>query len=430
MKSEIFKKYAFSASAAILSIFTLFGQTTREEVLSDLNRTGGVYYAYPVTENKLITPAPKGYKPFYISHYGRHGSRYLISDRDYKSVASLLHRAHDANALTPLGEDVMMRLDSLIKETHLRAGDLTPLGVRQHKGIADRMAKAYPEVFAGNAEVSARSTLVVRCVLSMDAFCERLKEINPNLNITRESSQRYMDYLCHHSEESNQWRDDPRNYKEEYRKFEASHTHPDRLVNSIFSDPEFITKNVNPHDFMWGMYWIASGMQDCETQLSFYDLFLPDELFDLWQCFNYRFYAGDGNYAGSDELIISNADPLIRNIISSADDAILCDRPSATLRFGHDGNLIPLVARLHLENCDLKESNPENFYKVFSDWKIAPMAGNLQMIFFRDPKNPEKEVLVKFMLNEEEKRIPIPTDNFPFYKWNEVKHFYENEILK
>ena len=94
-----------------------YSQTTKEEVLSDLNRTGGVYYAYPVTESKN-TPAPKGYEPFYISHYGRHGSRYLISDNDYKWVSNLLHKGFEAEALTPLGVDVMNRIDSLLVETN------------------------------------------------------------------------------------------------------------------------------------------------------------------------------------------------------------------------------------------------------------------------------------------------------------------------
>lgn len=418
-------KYLSSLFILLTGISTALAQTTKEEVLSDLNRTGGVYYAYPVSESNN-SPAPKGFKPFYISHYGRHGSRYLISDNDYKWVAGLLHEADKAGALTPLGTDVMNRIDSLMVETNLRGGDLSPLGERQHKGIAERMYKAYPEVFEGNKNVSARSTLVVRCVLSMAAFCERLKELNPALDIAKESSQRNMDYLCYHSPESNAWRDDKRNYKEEYRKFEESHTSPDRLVNSIFSDEKFVSKNVNPHDFMWGMYWIASGMQDTETNLSFYDVFTPDELFDLWQCFNYRFYAGDGNYPGSNGLIISNAKPLLSNIISSADAAIAGTGEAATLRFGHDGNLIPLVALMQIEDCDLQEENPENFYKAFSDWKIAPMAGNLQMIFFRDPKHPEKEVLVKFMLNEEEKHIPVETDTFPFYPWSKVREFYTN----
>ncbi|MDE5957150.1 MAG: histidine phosphatase family protein, partial [Muribaculaceae bacterium] len=322
---------------------SLPAQSTKEETLSDLNRTGGVYYAYPVTESHN-TPAPKGYEPFYVSHYGRHGSRYLISDSDYRSVADKLHEADRAGALTPLGRDVMQRVDSVMVETSLRGGDLSPLGVRQHRDIAERMYRAYPQVFRDGTDISARSTLVVRCVLSMDAFCERLKELNPKLDITRESSQRYMGYLCHHSDESNAWRDDPRNFKEEYRKFEQSHTNPGRLVASIFSDPKFVARNVNPHDFMWGLYWIASGMQDIETELDFYDLFTADELYDLYQCFNYRFYASDGNYAPAEGLLINNAAPLLQNIIDSADAAIAAGKPTATLRFGHDGNVIPLVA--------------------------------------------------------------------------------------
>ncbi|MDE6810783.1 MAG: histidine phosphatase family protein, partial [Muribaculaceae bacterium] len=363
-------------------------------MFEDLNRTGGVYYAYPVTSSHN-TPVPEDYEPFYISHYGRHGSRYLISDRDYESVSEVLHDADRHGVLTSLGHDVMLRLDSVMKETHLRGGDLTPLGVRQHKGIAKRMMTSFPEVFKGNRPVSARSTLVVRCVLSMAAFCDQLKEMNPCLDITRESSQRYMPYLCYHSDESNAWRDDPKNYKRAYKKFEQEHVKPERLLSSLISDPQFIRDMVDPDNFMWNMYYIASGMQDIETDIDFYDIFTPEELFDMWQCFNYRFYVGDGNYPGSKGLIISNAKPLLKNILDSAQEVIDGDSPdAATLRFGHDGNLIPLAALMHLENSDLQESDPEEFYKSFAEWKIAPMAGNLQMIFFRNKKQPD-DILVK-----------------------------------
>ena len=39
-----------------------FAQSTREAILEDIARTGGVYYAYPVKE-AIATPPPKGYKP-------------------------------------------------------------------------------------------------------------------------------------------------------------------------------------------------------------------------------------------------------------------------------------------------------------------------------------------------------------------------------
>ncbi len=413
--------------AAITMLFPLVfnAQTTKEEVTANLDKAGGVYFAYPVSTSQNTAP-PKGYKPFYISHYGRHGSRYLISDNDYKWVADLMHKAYRHNALTPLGVDVMNRLDSLMVETDGRGGDLSPLGVRQHRGIAERMFNSYPEVFKDNSQISARSTIVVRCVLSMDAFCERLKELNPKLKTTRESSNRYMNYLNYHSDESNAYTS--KEWKEQYRKFEESHVRPHRLINSLFSDPLFIETEVMPQDLMWALYYIAAGMQDVETELSFYDIFTPDELYDMWQCFNYRFYVCDSNFAGNRGLVLANAKPLLRNIIDSADKAIANNEPSATLRFGHDGNLIPLAGILRLKDCYNSVSRPEDFPSAFADFKIAPMAGNIQMVFFRRSGKPD-DVLVKFMLNERETSIPVHTDQFPFYKWNDVKNFYLTEVL-
>lgn len=413
---------------AFASAFMAFGamsQTTAEEVLGNPDKAGGVYYAYPVTE-RHDTPAPKGYKPFYISHYGRHGSRYLISDNDYTRVADMLHAADKAGALSPLGRDVMQRVDSVMVETRGRGGDLTPLGVRQHRGIAERMYKACPEVFEGETPVSARSTTVIRCVLSMDAFCERLKELNPKLKTTRESSGRYMDYLNYHSPESNAYTGG-QEWREEFRKFEREHINSDRLAASLISDPVYLRKHVNPDELMLGLYWIAVGMQDIETELDFYDIFTPQELFDLFQINNYHFYVCDHNYPGNKGLVVGNASNLLRNIIETADEAIATGDNSVTLRFGHDGNLIPLSAILQLEGCTGETEVPEDIYKVFSTFRIAPMAGNVQMIFYRKPggkKGSEDDVLVKFMLNEQETSIPVSTDQWPFYRWSDVKAFY------
>lgn len=404
----------------------MFAQTSREEVYDNIQKAGGVYYAYPTTVS-VNTPAPKGYKPFYISHYGRHGSRYLISDRDYEWVINSLRKADKAGALSDTGKSVLLRLDTVWNEVEGRGGDLSPLGVRQHRGIAERMIKNYPEVFKNNSKISARSTIVVRCVLSMDAFCERLKEINPTLDITRESSNRYMKYLNYHGDESNKFTGDKGPWREEYRKFESEHTNPQRMMSVLFNDANYVRKNVNPEDLMWGLYWIAVGMQDIETPISFYDIFTPDELFDLWQCVNYRFYVCDANYKGNNGLVVGNAANLLENIIESADKAIADGDEAATLRFGHDGNLLPLTSILRLDGCYESIDNPENFYQVFSDFKIAPMAGNLQMIFYKNPKGGD--VLVKFLLNEQEKSIPVATDKFPYYNWNDVKNFYQNQIL-
>jgi len=422
-------KFLFPIYFLLTVCLPSWGQTSKEELFATIEKTGSVYWAYPL-DFKVQTKAPEGYHPFYISHYGRHGSRYLISDQDYRWVIDLLEKGHQKGALSDLGESAYQRLLQVWKEVEGHGGDLTPLGVRQHRGIAERMFTNFPEAFKGKRFISARSTIVLRCAMSMVAFGDRLKELNPKLSISYEASQKYMDYLNFHTPESNRFassQDGP--WVEEYRKFEEAHTHPQRLIKALFKDSLFVVKNVNPQKVMWGLYWIASDMQDIETPISFYDLFEPQELFDLWQCINYRFYAGDSNHADGKGLVIANAKPLLKNILDSADKAIEKDGTAATLRFGHDGNLIPLLALMQIENYDVSVDNPNELYKVWSDFKAVPMAGNLQLIFFRKETGrgagKADDILVKFLQNENEVHIPVQTNSFPYYKWKDVKAFYK-----
>lgn len=413
--------------AVVLAIFCLGvkAQTTFEEIRADLNKAGGVYLAYPTVETKQ-TPAPKGYKPFYVSHYGRHGSRYLLSDRDYQWIIQLMEKAETVNGLTPLGHDVLKRLNMVWEEAQGRAGDLTPLGVRQHQGIAERMSKNFPEVFRGKRHVSARSTVVYRCAMSMVAFGDRLKQLNPQLDMSYEMSEKYMSYLNYHSARSNAFTHGKKGpWVEEYRKFEEAQVHPDRLVSTLFSNADFIRCEVNPSELMWGLYWIAVDMQDMETPVSFFDLFTAKEMFDLWQCVNYRFYMGNANPLASNGIVMANAKSLVENILESADAAIKDRSIAATLRFGHDGNVIPLLALLQIENFDVAVAGPAEVYKHWCDFKATPMASNVQIVFF---ENKAGDILVKFMHNEKEVHVPVKTDQWPFYHWNDVKEYYQKRL--
>ena len=413
--------------AVVLAIFCLGvkAQTTFEEISADLNKAGGVYLAYPTVETKQ-TPAPKGYKPFYVSHYGRHGSRYLLSDRDYQWIIQLMEKAETVNGLTPLGHDVLKRLNMVWEEAQGRAGDLTPLGVRQHQGIAERMSKNFPEVFRGKRHVSARSTVVYRCAMSMVAFGDRLKQLNPQLDMSYEMSEKYMSYLNYHSARSNAFTHGKKGpWVEEYRKFEEAQVHPDRLVSALFSNADFIRCEVNPSELMWGLYWIAVDMQDMETPVSFFDLFTAKEMFDLWQCVNYRFYMGNANPLASNGIVMANAKSLVENILESADAAIKDRSIAATLRFGHDGNVIPLLALLQIENFDVAVAGPAEVYKHWCDFKATPMASNVQIVFF---ENKAGDILVKFMHNENEVHVPVKTDQWPFYHWNDVKEYYQKRL--
>ena len=80
----------FILSALFASVVS--AQNVREELKQNMFKAGSNYYAYPDPQTKL-TPAPKGMKPFYISTYARHGSRFLIKGREYEQPYQLMLKA-------------------------------------------------------------------------------------------------------------------------------------------------------------------------------------------------------------------------------------------------------------------------------------------------------------------------------------------------
>ena len=96
VKFFAFGFFLFSSSISV-------AQTSREELSAVKEKAGGNYYAYPTPSGKL-TPAPDGYIPFYISHYGRHGSRNMIDAIDSKEAREILRQAESDGKLTKLGK--------------------------------------------------------------------------------------------------------------------------------------------------------------------------------------------------------------------------------------------------------------------------------------------------------------------------------------
>ena len=248
----------------VLCFATLQAQTTKEEMLANLKKTGGNNMAY-LTDFKPQTPAPKGYKPFYISHYGRHGSRYHYSGFDYIMLQRMMNSAFEANALTEAGKDLKNRVDRLCDDGINRAGDLTQTGFNQHQGIAERMVNSFPEVFADNANIVVKSSTSHRVLCSMDAFMQKMKAMRPTLNVTTESSKRIMSYI------NNEERDSVTRYlnrTDGFRKANAAieHdlVHPERLIKQVFSDTAYVRTKVNAHQFMRKLFDLQCNMQNID----------------------------------------------------------------------------------------------------------------------------------------------------------------------
>ena len=380
---------------------------------------GSIYYAYPAPEG-VQTPAPEGYVPVYISHYGRHGSRWRTQDVHYKRVVDAFDSLYRAGALTPLGEDVRLRLHRVWEDARGRSGNITPLGERQHHDIACRMFRNFPQVFADSAVVDARSSTSLRCAMSMSYFTEALKERNPRLRVSRRAYQCYMDYIAHTSPEAEAFCSDTAEWREDFRRFEREQIQPARFMGAL-TIPAVRMAYERERELMEDLYWIAVDMQNCDhlRDVAFFDLFTYDELMSLWKVVNARMYVCNAAAPLNGGLMPRQASALLRHIVESADRALAFGQPRADLRFGHDTHLIRLLALMGVEGCDGREADMQKFHLAWQDYRVSPMAANLQLVFFR---RADGDVLVKLLHNEREVRLSgLAPASGPYYRWADLR---------
>lgn len=425
----IMKKLLFYA-LIFASAFTANARDARAEIEARPERAAGVYFAYPTDLIETDSKIPKGYEPFYITHYGRHGSRYLINDNDYERVMQVLDKADKAGALSDRGKLLKAQMDTIWAEAQGRGGELSPLGARQHHGIGKRMAEKYPAVFDGDARVTAVSTQVMRCAHSMFNFINGLKEVNPALDIPMESAKRQMKYLSYQSPESSALNRPTGPYYQDYKRFKASKSNPDRIISTLFSDPEYVSIWVDKDGFVNDLYWLASDLQNMETDIDLLPLFTTDELFDLWQYANFSFFARASTYPRANGTHVANARNLLTDFIDNADAYLADGSHGATLRFGHDSNIIPFLGLMRVDGCFADTEVPDELCSEYADYYVSPMATNIQFVFFRPAKGKKGDILVQVLHNERAAGLPIAdAGSKGLYRWVDLRA-YLTSLLK
>ena len=125
---------------ACVSLFTsiLYAQPAYDEICKNRLLSVSNYRAYPGPVQHQLTPAPRGYKPFYISHYGRHGSRYISRRMGYDIPYNMMCRADSMGLLTLIGNEVLKQITSILEDSEMRWGDLTSYGHYQIRQISAR----------------------------------------------------------------------------------------------------------------------------------------------------------------------------------------------------------------------------------------------------------------------------------------------------
>ena len=419
------KRHIIILACMVLGMGTVSGQAPRfvEALRENPGRAASNYQSYEFTDTEM-TPAPKGYKPFYISHYSRHGSRYHTGESYFRLCMPKMAICDSLGLLSEQGEEWYRDALTVLQEHQEMFGMLTTLGCEEQQGIGRRISERFPEVFSGRngrTEIRNRCTRVQRSIVSMASFNTVVAQHAPSMKFSYAAGNRFRAYL----------NADPENYPALDRfddAVEDSLKHlidTDRVFKVLFRDIEAARKVIDrAYDFAKGVFLVSAISPNTDAHPDMLKHFHQDDILGHWIIRNNIFYAGWANSAEMASEVATIARPLIRDIVEKADEAMSENSAlAADFRFGHDTGLLPLVATMGIKGMDSRWSAYEA-HEHWSSSEFIPMASNLQMVFY---KNRKGCILVKLLYNEKETVIPALTPEYgPYYSWSDLKEYLQS----
>ena len=404
---------------------SLQAQDVRALLRENPERLANIHHSYEPPEAIVDTPAPEGYEPFYLSHYGRHGSRYHTSMRAVLRVSTILDTLGMLGCLTEEGQALRDELNSLARFHEGQAGNLTTRGGLEHQGISQRLYDRVPSLFNQQERnrVVAVSSSSQRCIQSLANFSLKLSGNAPQLQFTVYAGERFMKFLAPGSTI-------PLN-PSHFTICDSVMTarfDPARVMKAWFTDPWFAAQHLGRftvHRFIYYVFYAANIGQCLKLDYDVPDIyrhFTEEELYELWyvdDIANYNYFANTIENLCRYDM---TGQGVLVDIVEKADAAMAGNDVAADLRFGHDSGLMSLWTFLRMEKCEVPRpmaEGPEIGWYCFQE---MPMGSTLQMIFY---KNRKDDVIVKILRNEKEVVIPsIKPWKGPYYKWKDLRaHF-------
>lgn len=395
------------------------------------------------------TKAPKGFKPFYISHYGRHGSRYEQNSTFARAALEGFAYLDSLNLLTDAGKALYSDVNAVVEAHKGMEGSLTPRGAREHKLLAQRMYERFTPVFKDKdrMEINSFSSTNFRCIVSMCNFTNSLTVKCPDHDFSFTSAERFMSYINpslsvrRPGEAPRERMSMPSGFRPQTpaapTRFTPATGTPGydfkRFLTPLFKDYDAALAALgNPESFVRAIY-TAGGLCQVIDFLGvdiYRKYFTPQELVYFWASGNDNIYRMWGGSVENGDVIRYAIRPLLQDFIDKADAAIKPgSHRAADLRFGHDTSLLPLFALMGVDDpqhriMPYQQAHNMGWYSFFQ----IGMAANCQMIFYRDKKG---EVLTKVLYNEKEVLIPgVQPVSGPYYRWTDLKAHFLEQIKK
>ena len=413
--------------AGLLSCLLLQAQQydVLEKVKADVRKAYGMEGPHRLDEFGTLSKAPNGYKPVYISHYGRHGSRYAWNSETYTLIRDVFKKAEEKNVLTPYGKEFAKKYMDFWEVPYINAGDLVPLGYDQHLAIGTFVYEQFPQVFKGRKKVDALSSTGQRCIVSMGAFNAGLLSGNPKLQIRMQSDHMGMGIIAPPSaprairKKFKGQDEDKVKMEMEVEEFFIRTCDPQSVLDKLFTDSKFLNDFTGgASDFLSQLWELLSGYHNYEPEPLFDDLLTADQRVKFWEASNYYSFR-------SDVTARYGVIPLLNDIIEKSEASFADPNRAAHLRFGHDYILEGMVALLNVDNMGTIPEKPEDAKYWFQSYKI-PMAGTLLFVFYKNKKN---DIIFKVVLNENDATLPdLKPVEGNFYRWSDFRAFTDKII--
>lgn len=430
----------------ILSISGLSCLAQPEVVLGDPFKSSGLDNIYDF-DAQICTAAPKGYEAFYISHYGRHGSRYPYTATVATALLDLLHEAEGKENLSEYGSGLMARVELFMEKAGNHIGELTDLGRQQQYRLAGEMAERYPQAFRKGAVVTAQASSSPRSILSMASFCTALARKCPSIRIDQFQGFAETQATAPNMGRNplrikgpglgNPYRESPAEFMQ--RRFpEFTET----VLGKMFRDPYAALGDRDVQYLMDHIYMLIGGMNSLPdgVRMDFSDIATPETLARMWELDNYQRFCEYIVYTASCcsvfKDIIERADARLALLDSAAgkhEGRAEGRAEGADLRFGHDHVLMSLLMIADIDSFGELPENPDELGHVFQTFR-SPMAANLHFVFYR-PKNGRGPILTGLSLNGQparlsalDKELGISPDESAFYRWDDVKAWFEKRF--
>ena len=412
-----------SAASILISCSTsdhLFQPTSLSD--SAYDRFGGVYHTY-IYDPGETTPVPSGFKPFYISHIGRHGSRYPV-DRPYVMTGlSRLQECGQAGILTSEGEKLLegfRKLDSLCTGVY---GYLDAKGAQEHKDIASRMYENYPGVFhqKDRDSVAVQSTHRQRCLMSSWNFCTTLRSKAPGIRMGLVAGDKYYDILSNAETKEITAHNKP--FNQSYDEHLYGRLDVDAFYERMFTDTQKAAEIVSRKGLLLETCYTNGSVALYLGVSDIVDAMTPQEYEAAARVYSGKMNCQHCNSAENGDFRVFYARPLLGDFIDKADSALEGNGVAADLRFTHDTGMMPFFGLIGIEGYDRGYTYDE----AADNWdstRLMCMATNLQAVFYRNRKG---DVKVKLLLNERETSIPALGEG-PFYDWEDLRAYLVSKM--